>query len=133
MMNQAATVLFGILLGQSVSAQTEILCTTTEQWTFAEEVSRPASWAFNVIVDGEGKQLSHFNVGGLACKSVTEVYVNDENIGFKCSREAFGEPAEYSTRISRLRGDFIILREYARSSQSDGVTIGFCQQGSRRF
>jgi len=125
-----------IWLGQSVAAQTQILCTAQEQWTFSEDIGRSASWAFNVSIEAQNGQISYFNVGGLDCTELTEVYVNDENIGFKCTLRALNsgsEPPIFSTNISRLSGDFFIVSEYRRSSHLNGMIIGNCRGGNRRF
>lgn len=134
MITRLATLLC-LAFGQSASGQTAILCTAQEQWTFAEDIGRPANWAFNVEFEVHGQQISHFKVGGMRCSRLYEVYVNDESIGFKCNLQGTGasESAEYFTSISRLAGDFIIIRTYERSKHLDGATIGLCQRGSRRF
>jgi hypothetical protein len=127
--------LLAVLFGQGVSAQTEILCSAREQWTFAEEIARPASWAFNVIFDFQNQLLTNFQIGGLNCGSITEVYVTDESIGFKCRLDQVGgvQSADFTTNISRLSGEFFIHRQYSDSNDWNGLTIGDCQNGSRRF
>lgn len=135
MITRLATLLLCVTLGQSASARTAILCTAQEQWTFAEEIGRPANWVFNVEFEVQGQQISVFRVGGLDCRSLSEVYVNDEAIWFNCGIGALdgNETIEFAAKISRLSGDFLILRTYYGSEHLDGVTIGYCESGSRRF
>lgn len=135
MITRLATLLLCVTLGQSASARTAILCTAQEQWTFAEEIGRPANWAFNVEFEVQGQQISVFRVGGLDCRRLSEVNVNDEAIWFTCGMSALdgNETIKYAAKISRLYGDFSILRTYYGSEHLDGVTIGYCERGSRRF
>ena len=135
MIRRLATLLLCVTLGQSASAQTAVLCTAQEQWTFAEEIGRPASWAFNVILEVQGDRLTKFEVGGLRCNRLFDVFVNNENLGFTCSLDGYAknEVAEFTALISRLQGDFLMQRTYGRSNHLDGVTIGYCERGSRRF
>lgn len=128
-MKLLAPLFLGLVLSQGASAQTAILCTAQEQWTFAEEIGRPVNWAFNVEFEIHVQQISHFKVGGLRCAKLSKIYITEEDIRFTCT----SEPTVFTVTISRLSGGFIILREFGGQSRLNGATIGNCQSGIRRF
>ena len=115
--------------GQGVAAQTAVLCTAEEQWTIIEDVGRPANLAFNITFDFQGRRLSEFRVGGLNCETLFGVYVGENDIQFTCGMGA----TEFAVGISRLSGEFFMFRTYREAPHLDGMTIGSCERGNKRF